>query len=180
MEAEMVQNTSLILTLGLLICLTLLLSLGVILGRLVRQSGNPGLRRESFNTKCVPLEELKPSDISFLSEHPGLARIFVHELRRERRKVLREYLRSLRCDFSRTCADTRAAMVQSREDRPDLAHALLRQQVLFRLALLRAECSMLMEAVGLSIVDFDGIVSALGTITIKVNELFVTAAYQAH
>ena len=99
--------------------LMFLVYLGVILVRLVRQSGG---RRESSNAKPIPLEKLKPTDISFLSERPALTRTFVRELRRERRKILREYLRSLRCDFNRTCADIRAAMVQSCEDRPDLAH----------------------------------------------------------
>jgi len=134
---------------------------------------------ESLKSKRTPLEDLDSESFSFLVEHPALSRIYVRELRRERRKVLREYLRSLQCDFDKTCAAIRAAMVESADDRPDLARAILKQQLLFRVGLLRAECSIILEALGLVVVDFDDVIDALGLIRLKVSGLFVAAQQQA-
>src|SRR5262249_29184495 len=79
---------------------------------------------------------------------------------------------------SLTCAALRAAMVESPEDRPDLAQAIFKQQVLFRLGLLHAECSMILEALGLAVVDFDGVIDALGLIRLKVSRLYVASQPQ--
>jgi hypothetical protein len=174
------QSATLILTASVLGLMILVAVLWLVLIRIRWRASDQTVASESPGRQRAQLEDLESKDISFLVKHPALARTVIRELRCERRRVLRKYLRSLRCDFSRTCADIRAVMVQSREDRPDLLHALLRQQVLFRLALLHAECSMLMEAIGLSVVDFDSIVNALGARKIKLNQLFVTAAYQAN
>ena len=69
--------------------------------------------------------------------------------------------------------------MESSADRPDLMHALFRQQVLFRMGLLRAECSMILEALGLVVVDFDEVIDALGLIRLKVTDLFVTSPHPA-
>jgi hypothetical protein len=173
-----IQSANLILTAALLICLLLIVALYAVMMRLGRRARGPTDGPECSKSRRTPLENLDSESISFLVKHPALNRTFVRELRRERRKVLREYLRSLRRDFNRTCAAIGAAMVESAEDRPDLAHAIFKQQVLFRLGLLQAECSMILEALGLVEVDFDGIIDALGSIRLKVTRLFVTAQHQ--
>ena len=113
------------------------------------------------------------------NEHPALTRTFIRELRRERRKVLREYLRSLGEEFDRTCAEIRAAIVASPEDRPDLVSAILKEQLRFKLELLRAECSMTLEALGLATVDFDVVIDALGVIRLNVERLVATPRLEA-
>jgi len=165
----MIQPAILILVASLLVSMMLGAMLWVVLRRLGRQarnhgSGSPGCKRAQF-------EDLESNDVAFLVKHPALARTVIGELRCERRRVLREYLRSLRLDFNLTCAEIKAAIVASSEDRPDLVKALFKQQVRFRLELMRAECSMMMEAIGLVAVDFDAIIDALGVIRLNVTRL---------
>lgn len=175
----MVQTINPVLIAGVLICSLLLVSLCTVLVRLYGRERARPHGSERFESKTKPLEDLDSDSISFLIKHPALRCTFVRELRRERRKVLREYLCRLRSDFNRTCADIRAAMVESAEDRPDLAHAILKQQVLFRMGLLHAECSMSLEALGLAVVDFDSIIDALGLIKFNLTGLFVSPEHQA-
>jgi hypothetical protein len=174
----MMPGTNPILIAALLICLLLIVTFCAVLVRLGRGRTDRATRPECLQSKSTRLEDLDHGSILFLAKHPLLRRTFVRELRRERRKVLREYLRSLRCDFNRTCAAIRAAMVESSEDRPDLARAIFKQQVLFKMRLLHAECSMILEALGLTVVDFDGVIAALGLIRLNVTRLFVAAQQQ--
>jgi hypothetical protein len=169
----MMESNSLILTAGVLVCLLLAITLFAVLIRLRGRSTNVTTAPEHRKSERTPLERLEPTDISFLSEHPALARTCARELRRERRKILREYLCALRLDFDKTCADIKAAIVSSAVDRPDLVHAILKQQVLFKLGLMRAECSMMLEALGLAEVEFEVIADALGSIRFKVTRLLV-------
>ena len=142
-----------------------------------------GSRGATVGRKCTeeptPLERLEPNDISFLQEHPALARTLAGELRRERRKVLRQYVHALRRDFNETCAHIRSVLVNSEEDRPDLTRSILKQQILFKLALVQAECSMMFEALGFAEVDFDVIVGSLESIKFSVTRLFNVAPNQA-
>jgi hypothetical protein len=112
-------------------------------------------------------EPLRPADYDFLAEHPRFNRAVVRELRRERRKVLRQYLRCLRDDFRMVSAQVRLAIVQSAGDRPDLSSALARQQFRFMAGLARAECSMWLEAAGLGAVDFDDVIERLSSIRME-------------
>ena len=171
----MIQPNSLILAAGLLVSLTLVVALCFVLIRLFRHETNQTVHSGEPQSKRAPLKDIGPEDIALLAEHPALTHAFLRELRRERRKVLREYLRSLRRDFDQACADIRAAMVASCEDRPDLVSALLKEQLRFKMGLLRAECSMTLEAVGLRSLDFDGVIDALGIIRLNLKQLTATA-----
>ena len=176
----MTQPAILILVASLLATTVIVVVLRLVLIRLGRQARNETVGSERPRCKRAQLEDFKSTDISFLVKHPALARTVIRELRSERRRVLRKYLRSLEYDFNRTCAEIKAAIVASFEDRPDLAKMLFKQQVRFKLGLMRAECSMIMEAIGLAIVDFDVIIDALSAIRLKVTRLVATAPNEAN
>src|SRR5262245_29529298 len=127
---------------SLVIAIVLGVALWVILFRLSQRVKKQTAGSERHGRNCAQLEDLESKDISFLVKHPTVARTVIRELRYERRKVLRKYLCSLRHDFDRTCAEIKAAVVAASGDRPDLTEALFRQQVRFKLGLLRAEWSM--------------------------------------
>ncbi len=61
------------------------------------------------------------------------------EIRAERCSLFREYLRSLTWDYGHLLAGIRLAMAESAVDRPDLIKALLRNRILFAVALCRIE-----------------------------------------
>ena len=174
----MIQPLILILVASLLVSM-LVVVLSVVLIRLGRQARNQTVGSEWPRSKRSQLEDLQSTDISYLVKHPALARTVIRELRCERRRVLREYLRSLQYDFNLTCAEIKEAIVASSEDRPDLVEALFKQQVRFKLGLMRAECSMIMEAIGLVAVNFDAIIDGLSGIRLNVTRLVVTTQHGA-
>ena len=51
--------------------------------------------------------------------------------RKQRCQIFRVYLRGLNNDFDRVCLAIKLLMMQARDDRPDLAIMLLRNQVAF-------------------------------------------------
>ena len=175
----MIQSTGLILASGVLICLALVVALCAVLIRMRRHAGQAAAGKECVQNQRTPLENLVAGDLSFVSKHPSLARTLARELRRERRKVLREYLRVLRSEFDRTCADIRAAMVNSAADRPDLAGAIFKQQFLFKINLMKAECAMVFEVFGLAEVNFEDIVETLSSIRFKVARLLIVTPNEA-
>ena len=62
-------------------------------------------------------------------------------------------------------------MVQSAQDRPDLANVLVRQRVTFNLRLLMAECRLTLHAWGLGSVDVAQLVAALDSMRLELNSL---------
>lgn len=77
------------------------------------------------------LRLLDGSDLEFLRLQPGVDRHMAAKLRRERCRIFRGYLQRLQNDFGRATAALKVLMVESREDRPDLAAALLHHQLAF-------------------------------------------------
>jgi hypothetical protein len=77
------------------------------------------------------LRLLDSADIEFLRSVPGYTREMEWRFRAQRCDVFRDYLCALTSDFERVCDALKIVMVQSEQDRPDLARTLLRQEVLF-------------------------------------------------
>jgi hypothetical protein len=175
----MIPSEILILVTSLVISIALVAVLWVVLIRLGRQARNQTVGSERPGRQRAQLEDLESKDISFLVEHPALATTIIRELQGERRRLLREYLRSLRYDFNLTCAAIKAAIVASSQDRPDLVETLFKQQVRFKLRLMWAECSMIIEAIGLVAVDSDTIIDALDVIRLDVTRLVATVQHKA-
>src|SRR5713101_2222224 len=82
------------------------------------------------------LRLLDSADIEFLRSQPDYTREMETKLRIQRCQVFRGYLRSLTSDFERVCEALKIVMVQSDQDRPDLARILLHQEVLFATGML--------------------------------------------
>ena len=75
------------------------------------------------------------------------------ELRRERCRVFKDYLRRLHEDFGRTTLALKLVMLQSHRDRPDLAAALLQQQLAFGCGLVSARARLLLYGWGIGSMD---------------------------
>lgn len=102
------------------------------------------------------LRLLSEEDFEFVAGNPRLLR----SLRTERRRLFRRYLNCLTRDYGRLLEGIRLVMVQSRVDRPDLAHALAKNRVLFALAICRIEFRLALHALGIGTVDISGVVEA--------------------
>jgi hypothetical protein len=106
------------------------------------------VRKVAFNGTSLPLttewidelsiERYRPmmrlldgADLEFLRSQPGFTPRMATKLRIQRCRIFRGYLRCLNGDFQRVCAAIKMLMLQARQDRPDLAGVLVRQQVMF-------------------------------------------------
>jgi hypothetical protein len=114
--------------------------------------------------KYRPMERLlQEKDFLFLASQPGFSPELGRRFRRERRRVFRGYLRSLKKDFARLASALQTLIVHSVEDRGDLQSALLRQRFQFALGLLAVEGRLLLHAAGVGTVEIGGMVQALET-----------------
>src|SRR5215475_12636455 len=71
------------------------------------------------------LRLLESGDVEFIRAQPGYSRRMEWRLRAQRCQIFRGYLRCLNLDFRRICMALKLLMVQSQQDRPDLASVLV-------------------------------------------------------
>jgi hypothetical protein len=122
--------------------------------------------------RYAPMERLlDKSDLAFLAAQPGYHRAISSRLLRERRKIFVGYLRLLTRDFKRLVAIAKLMRVQSAEDRPELATALLRQQMTFYFAVAVVRCRLALFPLGWPAVEGRKLVHALGEMRDQVEKL---------
>jgi hypothetical protein len=158
------MNFPLVVTLALVPCL------GALILLMVRRLTAPGTISEcdpewlaNFSTATYrPMHRLLcDADLQYLAAQPGITRQTVNQLRRERRRIFRAYLRNLVRDFHRLHLAARMTLIYSQQDRPDLAHALLRQKAMFTWAVLNVEFRLVLHALGMDPVDVSHLIGAL-------------------
>src|SRR5579872_6000653 len=121
--------------------LALALALFVLVRKLAFQGGNLPVTAEWIDE--LSIERYRPmmrlldgGDIAFLRTQPGFTPSMASKLRQQRSKLFRGYLNCLTGDFSRVCSAIKLVMLHSQYDRPDLATALIRHQVMFGMGML--------------------------------------------
>lgn len=100
---------------------------------------------------------LSKQDLELVAADRNLTRI----LKTQRARLFRDYLRCLTKDFGSLLAGVRQLMVDSPEDRPDLASLLIRSKVNFTLALLSIEFRLVAYRLGVAQPDMSGLVAQL-------------------
>ena len=114
---------------------------------------------------------LAEEDFEFLASQKGYEPRIARVLRSERRKIFREYLRCLWRDFGRLETAVRLLIVNSPEDRTELAVALLRQRLVFTRAIATAEFRLVLHGVGLGNVDIRGLLGSVDAMHARVGQL---------
>jgi hypothetical protein len=114
---------------------------------------------------------LDGSDLEFLRLQPGFTPKMAHKLRAQRYQIFRGYLRCLQEDFERVCAAIKILMLQSRDDRPDLARVLLHQQLLFSAGMLVVEARLILYRCGICSVDVTNLVKIFDGMRIELRSL---------
>src|SRR5208283_1536585 len=103
---------------------------------------------------------LDGGDMEFLRSQPGFTPDILNKLRSQRCQIFRGYLRCLQNDFGRVCSAIELVMLQSRHDRPDLAAALVRHQLMFATGMVTVYCRLALFQWGLCGVDVAGLVKS--------------------
>ena len=118
---------------------------------------------------------LDESDCGFIaSGFPGRANL--RRFRAERRSLFRVYLRNLGADHARIVGAMRELLVQSQMDRPELAKALYRCQLMFALAMISVEFKLLLHAMGIGTVDVRSLVAAVEGLQLQLQDMVFVQA----
>jgi len=114
---------------------------------------------------------LDGGDLEFLRSQPGFTPGMATKLRTQRCQIFRGYLRCLNTDFARVCAAIKLVMMQSKHDRPDLASALLRNQLLFAAGIAAIQCRLLLYRWGVCGVDVTSVVKIFDLMRLELRSL---------
>jgi hypothetical protein len=146
------------------------------------------VRKMTFSGSCLPLtaewidelsvERYRPmmrllddSDLEFLRSQPGFTPRMATKLRVQRCQIFRGYLRCLSGDFRRVCAAIKILMLQSRQDRPDLAGLLAQQQFRFACGMGMVYSRLFLYRWGLSGVDATSLVRNFDLMRLELRSL---------
>jgi len=125
------------------------------------------------------LRMLDGSDIAFLRSQPGFTPDMARKLRAQRTQIFRGYLRSLETDFGRVCAAIKVVMLRSKHDRPDLAEALIREQMTFVFAMLSVRFHLFLYSLGVCGVEVSRLVKIFDGMRLELTTLVPSAGRMA-
>lgn len=117
------------------------------------------------------LRLLSEDDYEFLASQAGYQGKIASQLRSERRKVFRVYLRNLVRDFHRLQQVAKMMALYSSYDRPELTTALLKQRVTFSIAVFAVRVRLVLHAVGIGAVDVRDLIDSLDHLHLKVESM---------
>jgi len=117
------------------------------------------------------LRLLSEDDYEFLASQAGYQGKIASQLRMERRKVFRAYLRNLVRDFHRLQQVAKMMALYSSQDRPDFTAALLKQRVTFSLAVAAVRVRLVLHTVGIGAVDVRNLIGSLDHMRLKVETM---------
>jgi hypothetical protein len=127
---------------------------------------------ENFSVdKYRPMQRLLlDDDLEFLRRQPGYRPHMAAQLRRERTRLFRTYLRGLQRDFDRLYFAAKEAVLHSPEG-VDLCGALARHRAVFLYALVSVQVRLVMYRFGWSSVDVSALIGTLDEIMTDVRAL---------
>jgi len=166
------------------LAILILAALAVALVTLVRNMGSNGrslpVTAEWIDELSVEryrpmLRLLESSDLEFLRSQPGYTRRMESKLRAQRCQIFRGYLRCLNTDFRRVCTALKLVMVQSRQDRPDLASVLVHHQVMFTSAMIAVHVRLFLYQIGVCTVDSSRLVEIFDVMRIELRNMMPAA-----
>jgi len=134
------------------------------------------LSQDSLGARYRPMFRLlDESDCGFIaSGFPGSSNL--RRFRAERRSLFRVYLRNLGADHARIVGAIRDLLVESQLDRPDLAKALYRCQLMFAMAMIMVEFKLQLHALGIGTVDVRSLVAAVEGLQLQLQDMMFVQA----
>lgn len=161
--------------------LALALTLFFLVRKMVFQGGNLPVTAEWIDE--LSIERYRPmmrlldgEDVAFLRNQPGYSSRMASRLRQQRCQIFRGYLRCLNLDFGRVCSAIKLVMLQSNHDRPDLATALVRHQLMFGAGMMAVYFRLALYRWGLGRVDVAGLVRIFDVMRLELRTLVPSAA----
>jgi hypothetical protein len=168
--------------------IVIVLALVCVLGYLIRKIGSTGeglpvtsewIDELSLDRYRPMLRMLDGDDVAFLRSQPGFTSDMAKKLRKQRTQIFRGYLRSLETDFGRVCAAIKLVMMQSQHDRPELAEALIRQQVTFACGMLSVRVHLVLYSMGVTSVEVSQVVKIFDSMRVELRTMVPAAGQSA-
>jgi hypothetical protein len=169
------------LRMNLLIGFSILLASGIasVLAYLVRKVAFGGeLPVTSEWIEDLSLDRYRPmlrmldgDDIEFLRSQPGFTPSMATKLRAQRTQIFRGYLKSLEADFARICSAIKLILVHCKNDRPELAETLIRQQISFACSMMGVRVRLLLYSWGVCGVDVTQLVKLFDSTRLELRAL---------
>ena len=114
---------------------------------------------------------LDNADIEDLRSEPGFRPKLAAQVRRERIRIFRIYLKRLNADFASVCMAVKLVLLQSDIDRPDLAATLLRSQFRFAGGLALVYARLALYQIGIGKVEVGGLLRLFDGMRIELRSL---------
>jgi len=124
------------------------------------------------------LRLLSDDDLQYLRVQPGFTPEMASQLRRQRCKIFRRYLRCLETDFRCICGGLKHLILESRYDRPDLASALVRAQFQFAVGLAVIRFRLVLFRLGIGDVSASGLLRLFDAMRLELR-ILVPAAIES-
>ena len=135
-----------------------------------------GFSLESYR----PMQRLlNERDYRFLAAQPGYRPGIAKELRAERKKIFRAYLRQLITDFNRLVKVADLMLVYSAHDRPDLAQQISRAKLRFYLAVCQTELCLTLQPLPLGNLTAANLIDTLALVRDQIQRM-VPEQHLAH
>ena len=114
---------------------------------------------------------LNQEDLQLLRTQPGFTPQMATSFRIQRCQLVQEYLRYLDSDFKRICMALKVVMVQAEHDRPELASALVRNQMTFAYGMVMVQFQLVLYRYGVGNVDVTGLVKLFDGLRLQLRTL---------
>src|ERR1700744_1424149 len=159
----------LVITVSVITCLALAWALPLLLRKAPTSNASLPLTTDWIDE--LSIERYRPmmrlldrEDLEFLRSQPGFTPKMASKLRAQRCQIFRGYLRSLKGDFDRICIAIKILMLQARNDRPDLAAALVRHQATFATRMAIIHFHLVLYRWGIGTVDVSSLVNIFDSV----------------
>ena len=173
-----------LIAISLAAALTLVLSVFWMVRKVLSQGGELPVTAEWIDE--LSIERYRPmmrlldgGDLAFLRTQPGFSPRMAAKLRQQRCQIFRGYLRCLSGDFAKVCVAIKLVMLHSQHDRPDLAAALIRQQVMFALGVAMVQVRLGLYRWGVCGVDVSALVNIFDVMRVELRTLVPSMAMSA-
>jgi hypothetical protein len=156
------------------------LALVSVLAYLIRKVGlgSNGLPVTSEWIDNLSLDEYRPMinmldgrDIALLRSQPGFTPAMAKMARKQRAMMFRNYLKQLEEQFGQVCVAIKVIMLQSQRDRPDLAEALIREQITFACAVLSVRVRLVLYSMGICGMEVSELVKIFDSMRLELRSL---------
>lgn len=122
------------------------------------------------------LRLLDGEDLEILRSQPGFGPEQVRAFRRDRTRIFREYLNRLNTDFACVAMALKIVMLQSEQDRPELASQLFQNQVRFAARMLAVRARLVLFELGIGTIEVDNLLGVFDMMRLQLRQMVPESA----